>query len=364
MKSVLLLQLTRMKRAPMLILSFFVLTILFVGMMTGFGTSDQPEMVYVYSDIEMTEWLELLNQSEEFHFKKVTEEEAKNYVQTGKLNYALEIQQNNYQFLVSTEDPKQRIVEQYVHQLFEQERAIHNINQLVNGTSIQNELEAALDDPVLTVNTKTRNTSHYSNADTNRYQVLIGMTLYFVIFTVFFHLMHIIIEKQTGTWNRLILSPIKKWQIYLGHLLYCFIIGFVQICIVFLIFHFLFGYHLNASWGAMLVSIACYVFAIVSLGMLIVGIASTPQQLQAINPIVATGMAMLGGAFWPIEAVSNPFMLAVSKGMPIFYGVEALKDTMMYNRGFDAILEPIAILVLFGVICMGIGINLMERIKQ
>ncbi|MFB1050230.1 ABC transporter permease [Paraliobacillus sp. JSM ZJ581] len=364
MKSILILQLIRIKRAPMLIFSFFGLTILFVGMMSGFGTSEQPETVYVYSDFEVSEWLELLNQSEQFQFKKITEEKAQADVQSGKLNYVLEIQQNNYQFLVSTEDPNQRIVEQYVHQLFEQERAMRQLNQSLDDRSVHHKIESALEDPVLTVNTKTLNPSNYSNADAHRYQVLIGMTLFFVIFTIFSHLSNIMIEKRTGTWNRLILSPVKKWQIYLGNLLYCFIIGFVQICTVFLIFDFVFGYNLNASWGAMLVSIACYVFAIVSLGMLILCIASTPQQLQAINPIIATAMAMLGGAFWSIEAVSNPFMLALSKGMPIYYGVEALKDVLMYNKSLSAILEPISILVLFGVICMGIAINLMERIKQ
>lgn len=364
MISVLLLQLVRMKRSPILVLSFLVLTILFVGVMAGFGaSSDETETIYVYSEIDATPWLELLNESDDFQFEVITKQEAQTQVKTGELNYALEIQNNNYQFLIGTEDPDQISVEQYVNRTFEKERKLRQISRVTGEESIREQIETELANPTLSISTEAVNSSNYSNADLSRYQILIGMTLYFAIYTIFYHLINIVVEKQTGTWNRLILSPIQKWQMYVGHLFYCFLIGFLQIGVVFFIFSFL-GYDLGAQWGPVIVAIASYVFAIVSLGMLIMGVATTPQQLQAINPIVATGMAMLGGAFWPIEAVSNSFMVALSKGMPIMYGMEALKATMLYQQGFSAILEPVSILLLFGVISMGVGINLMERVKH
>lgn len=366
MKSVLLLQFTRLKRAPTLMISFVVLTIVFVAVIGGFGTSTNgKEIVYAYGEGKTADWLDLLNESNVYQFEMITKQEAQEQVKTGKLHYALELQPNNYQFLVGTEDPEQVSVQQYVQNVFQKERQLQQISLTVDDpAAIRDQIEASLDAPVLTVHTEALHETAYTDSSANRYQVMIGMSLYFVIYTIFNNLTNIIMEKRNGTWNRIILSPVRKWQVYMGHLFYCFVLGLMQIGIVFLVFRYLFGYNNEIDFLPTIVTISAYLFAIVSLGMLLLGVASKPQQLQAINPIVATGMAMLGGAFWPLDAVSNGIMIALSKAMPIRYGIEALKSAMLFNQGFEAVLQPIAFLLLFGVICMGIGINLMERVKN
>src|SRR5690625_5951851 len=48
-------------------------------------------------------------------------------------------------------------------------------------------------------------------------------------------LMNLIEEKRTGTWNRLIFSPISKTQLYLGHLSHYYLVGLGQIILSFFI---------------------------------------------------------------------------------------------------------------------------------
>lgn len=189
------------------------------------------------------------------------------------------------------------------------------------------------------------------------------MTLYFTVYTILFGLMNIAEEKRSGTWDRLISTPLKKSQIYIGQLLHYFSIGILQIGVSFFIFKRFFNYNFGSQYLTIAVSVMAFVFAVVSLGMMVISIVKSPQQIQAVVPIVATGMAMLGGAFWPLEIVSNPILLALARTTPIFYGIEALKDAILYNRGVGEILEPLSILLLMGVIFMGLGLNLMERKK-
>ncbi|WP_112179448.1 MULTISPECIES: ABC transporter permease [Paraliobacillus] len=370
MKSVLLLQFTRLKRAPALVLSFFILTIIFVAMLAG-SESEAKITVYTYSETldtnEVTNWVATLNQSDGYDFQLVGSSEVKELIETGDINFALQLNNWNYKFLVGTEDEERIAVEQYVTQVFREEI---RLNELVGKSEIdkikfRSEVKLAMENPVITVKTQALEESSEASTLSGNYQLLFGTALHFSIYTVLFSLMNIVDEKRQGTWDRLILSPIRKLQIYLGHLCYCFLIGFLQITFVFLFFDYVYGYDFGfgPNFGAILLIIGSYIFSIVALGMLVMGLVKSTQQLQAVNPLIATGMAMLGGAFWPLEAVSNQLLLALSKGMPIFYGIKALEEVIIYNKGIMEVLPSISFMLLFGVICMGVGVNLMERVK-
>ena len=203
-----------------------------------------------------------------------------------------------------------------------------------------------------------------SSNQVNSIQVLTGMSLYFVIYSILFLMMNLIEEKNKGTWNRLIFSPLSKTQIYLGQLLHYWLVGIGQIILTFTILQVFMRLNLGNNYIPMLVVASCFVLSIVSLGILVMGIIETPQQLNVIIPIVATGMAMIGGAFWPVEIVSNQILQFLSRLMPIRYGIEGLRGAILQEYPLSELGEPIVILLLMSVLFMGIGLNLMERVSE
>src|SRR5699024_10939026 len=76
--------------------------------------------------------------------------------------------------------------------------------------------------------------------------------------------------------------------------------------------------------------------------------------------IVSLSMAMLGGAFWPLEIVDSDFMLLLSNIIPIKYGLDLLNGITSSGYTWEDMLEPTAILLLMSVVFTGIGIPLME----
>ncbi|RKL68159.1 multidrug ABC transporter permease [Salipaludibacillus neizhouensis] len=367
MKSIYLLQWQRFRREPVLVVSFFVLTILFISVLAGFGT-DNKMTVYTFSDASLSDsdrdyWLEKLNESNEFEFQTTEESQARQAVAEGEVSLALKLMKEDYLIFVAADEPGRYLVEGYIHQIYSEQLRLNEVeNQLVGG-EFHGEVERLLAEPSLTVVTSSLEGEHGSYESDGQLQVLFGMTLFFSIYTIMYSLGKIVEEKQWGTWNRLILSPLSKTQIYIGHLMYSFTIGFIQILLIFLFFQYVFHFDIGDRFGTILVIIGFYTFAIVALSMLLMGAVKTSQQFQTVVPLVATSIAMLGGAFWPIEVVSNPFMIALSKGMPIAYGLDALKGAAIYDRGVFDLVEPLSLMLLFGVICMGVGINLMERHK-
>ncbi|WP_096186631.1 ABC transporter permease [Evansella halocellulosilytica] len=365
MKSVFLLQWQRLRRAPILVLSMVILTVAFVAVLGGFGPGNTLT-VPTYSDNSLSEderefWLDRLNEADGIEFEWAGESEAKQWVAEGSTSVAVQIMEDDYRMLVAADDASHYGVERHVNQIYSEELRLREAEQYDTEGDFREEVERGMEEPALSLITTNLEGEEGTYEYNEQLQILFGMTLFFSIYTILFSLYTIVEEKRGGTWDRLIISPLHKWQIYLGHLLYCFFVGYAQIVIIFVFFQYVFGFDIGERFGTILIITACYTFAIVALGMLLIGAVNSPQQLQAVIPIVATAIAMIGGAFWPIEVVTNEIMLALSKGVPMLYAIDALKGAAIFDRSFLELGQPLSIMLLFGVVCMGVGINLMER---
>nr|WP_295972541.1 ABC transporter permease [uncultured Bacillus sp.] len=186
-------------------------------------------------------------------------------------------------------------------------------------------------------------------------------TLFFVIYTIAYNVLSILIEKKDGLWDRMILSPVKKWEMYAGNFIFSFFSGYVQLLIIMLIFRFLIGEDFNGKFLVVCLLLLPYVFSIVALSILITELVRNTQQFNGVLPIVAVGSAMIGGAYWPIEIVESKFLLALSKINPVTYGMELLNGIAVYHYPIDEFFYPIGILLLMGIAMTGVGIHLMER---
>lgn len=352
------LQWLRLKREPFLAISFLAMTLVFVYFIVGSSGSETLTISTFSSELnesEMNEWVDRLNREDAYDFKIQKEEDIKKQIQGNRISFALELKEDGYQYLVGQESQFLMAVNQHVENIYRTHLRINEVN------------EQYPDNPVIQqnyVNVESRSLAGgVSGAEESSGHIIVGMTLYFSMFTTLFMMMNIATEKKIGTWDRLISSPLKKTSIYIGQLLHYFLIGFLQIIICFIIFNQIFHYDFGTNYLAIAVSIFAYVFALVSLGMLIISIVKSPQQLQAVIPIVCTGSAMLGGAFWPLEVVSNHIILFLAQITPIYFGMDALKKVIIFDKGVSDILTPISILLFMGVLFMGIGLNLMERKK-
>ncbi|WP_188207506.1 ABC transporter permease [Alkalibacillus aidingensis] len=365
MKALFLLQWQRLRREPVLFFAMVLMTILFVAVVGGFGSISSIKVPTVIDDSVSESkkefWLERLNETDGYSFEEMEELEAREKIAMGNKPFALLVMENNYQIWMLSESPELTMLEQVVRQVYMNENRLATVESVVDDDQFRSQVENRLSEPALSVTTEMVDNDNAAPTYNHQIQTLFGMTLFFSIYTIIFSLSKIAEEKRTGTMNRIILSPVKKWQVYFGHVSYSFVLGILQIILIVLLFKYLFNFDVGESTGALLVIIASFTFSVVAIGMLLLGFTKTQEQLNSVVPIVSVSMAMIGGAFWPIEAVSNQFILAASKVNPITYAMDALKGVSMYEQGLGELLEPIAIIVLIGVLCMGVGVNLIER---
>ena len=77
------------------------------------------------------------------------------------------------------------------------------------------------------------------------------------------------------------------------------------------------------------------------------------NHFHVVMPLLAVSMAMLGGAYWPLELVSSQTIQILAKFVPLTYGMKALKGATVYGYDWSTLLYPKGIMTLMGVIGMG-----------
>lgn len=357
-------QLQQLKRNPATMLLMIAMTVLFTVAMGS--TAMTRVTVHTFADPDVSSadaaaWLERLNRSETFEFVLEAEAAARNRVTEGKAEFALRLLPDDYRIVASVRDSANlQALAHYVRTAYEEELTIRAAEAASGGASLRGELEERLASPALRVASSEVATEENFKYDA-RVQAVFGFALFFSIFTMAFSVNALLQEKKSGVWDRVILSPVSKTSMYVGHLANSFLAGYVQIALVFALFRYVFEFPVGDSFGTLLALVAVYSFAVVALGLLLAGLVRTPQQMSALVPIVAVSSAMIGGAYWPIEIVTNPALLALAKVIPVTYGMEALKGVAYYDYDWAELLRPVSYLLLIGVACMGVGINLIER---
>ncbi|ASN06659.1 ABC transporter permease [Virgibacillus necropolis] len=349
--------------------SFVMTTLMSIGfafILGGTTTNVINVPVYVADEIQDSIVWDMLEESDVYNFKMMTNDEMKQKIANGKAEFGIELHKNDYQVLVGVDsrtiDLVQRTVEEaYMKkQQYEQIYAESKATTIAEKKELREDLQRSQENPPFTIQMENFRGSDAVIVD-NTFHSLFGFALFFVIYTIAYNVFHILVEKQDGVWDRIILSPVKKWEMYVANLIYSFLTGYLQVAVVFFVFRYWIGLDFNGKFMESLIFIIPYVFAIVAMSILITGLVKTVQQFNAVIPIIAVSMAMIGGAYWPLEVVESKFMIALSKFDPITYGMEALNGVVVYGYPLGEVLYPISILLLMGVVMTGVGIHLMEK---
>lgn len=101
----------------------------------------------------------------------------------------------------------------------------------------------------------------------------------------------------------------------------------------------------------------------VAFALLFTGILRTPEQFNMVFPSMVPVMPLLSGVYVPPGTITNEVLLGLAQIFPLTHAMEALQGVAVYGAGWSEILIPVAKLLLIAVACMGVGINLMERVR-
>ncbi|GIO21570.1 ABC transporter permease [Oceanobacillus sp. J11TS1] len=366
MKGILLARVREFIRNPFIFLLFTGMSILFawvVSSMNVGGGEGLPVPVYVEEGAGA--YQSSLEELEAFQFYTVDKETLEEELKEGKVDTGVILSEDHFNILIGVESPNAGLIQQTVEEVYTaaiQETFIREaaMDEGMAPESIVSSYHESVTEGTFDLSIHSFSGEEGWKYDGNVHRVG-GFALFFSIYTIAYGVVKILTEKRMGVWDRMILSPVKKSEMYAGNLLYSFIEGYLQIVIIFLVFYFWRGLTFNDRIIDILIMLIPYALAIVAMSILITALVKNVEQFNAVISIIAVSLAMIGGAFWPLEIVSNPVLLFLAKLNPVKYGLDIVQGAAVYGYSFTDLLQPISILTLMTVLFTGIGIHLMER---
>jgi ABC-2 type transport system permease protein len=154
-------------------------------------------------------------------------------------------------------------------------------------------------------------------------RLMAGMAIMFVFFTVGFGVTTLLEEKENGTLARLLAAPIPRNAILGAKALVSYTLGVLATMILFITAAVL----MDAEWGSWLGVLALVLTACltaVALMAIVAGVAKRAEGAGAVQSIIAVGLALLGGSWFPVSGEGVLGMLA--RVTPHFWFLEGLED--------------------------------------
>lgn len=181
---------------------------------------------------------------------------------------------------------------------------------------------------------------------------VIGMILSFI--TTILTATTIVRERERGTIEQLIVTPIRSWELIVGKLLPYVILAFVETFEILIVGHLAFDVPVRGS--LLLITLASGLFLMSSLGIGLFAstIANTQQEAMLSVMMFNLPMIFLSGFFFPVQAMPQ-FLQFVSLAIPLRYYLVVIRALMLKGVGFAAIQSEIISLTIFGIVIMGIA---------
>lgn len=167
-------------------------------------------------------------------------------------------------------------------------------------------------------------------------------------------------EKEMGTFDGVLSSPINPVSIIIGKSVALTIGGFIQGILVFILAVAFFGVHVQGSILLAGVLLFLGVFSFIGLGILFTSLSEDQKTSTLIANLLMFPMMFVSGIMFPVEQMPW-FMQWLSAIMPVTYAADAMRKVMIMNAGLQDVLPQIAILVGFGIVTMAIAIPVFKR---
>jgi ABC-2 type transport system permease protein len=156
-------------------------------------------------------------------------------------------------------------------------------------------------------------------------------------------------EKEIGTMEQLLVSPLRPWELILGKLIPFVILGFFDVLVVLSFAVFLFDIPIRGSILTLFLLSVCFVLSTLSMGLLISTISHTQQQaLMTAQLFVFFPWMMLSGFTFPIENMPTSIQL-LTYLIPLRYFIEIIRGLFLKGVGLDILWHQGLALLGFGV---------------
>jgi ABC-2 type transport system permease protein len=163
--------------------------------------------------------------------------------------------------------------------------------------------------------------------------------------------MAIVREREQGTIEQLIVTPVRPIELIVGKVLPYVLLAFFDVLEVLVIGVFWFGVPVHGSLFLLLALSALFLVTSLGLGIFFSSLASTQQEAMMLTFLVMIPSIFLAGFLFPTEAMPRALQW-FSYIVPLRYMLVIVRGIMLKGVGLGVLSDQVTALVVFGVVVM------------
>lgn len=178
---------------------------------------------------------------------------------------------------------------------------------------------------------------------------VIGMILYAIAAILTAN--SVVRERERGTIEQLIVTPIRPWELIVGKLMPFVILGFFNTIEVLAVGHLWFGMPIRGDLGLILGLSVIFLATGLGIGLLASTIANTQQEAMLTVWLTLLPSIFLSGFFFPLEAMPR-ILQWISYIMPLRYYLVIIRSLLLKGVGIEMIQFEVLAMTLFALLIM------------
>ena len=163
-------------------------------------------------------------------------------------------------------------------------------------------------------------------------------------------------ERERGTLEQLVVTPIDKTSMMLGKIVPFVLVGYVQMTVVLLLGRFLFGVPVRGSLLALYAVTFAFMMASLGLGLFVSTVARTQAQAMQLGFMLLLPNILLSGFMFPREAMPAPIRWA-STLLPLTHYLQVLRGVLLRDAALPGLLPDAGVLLLMSAVIVGLSVR-------
>jgi len=163
--------------------------------------------------------------------------------------------------------------------------------------------------------------------------------------------MGIVRERERGTLEQLMVTPIKSIELMIGKIVPYIILGYLQITVALIIGVTVFGVPIRGSLLELYLLTLFFITASLGLGILISNVAKTQMQAMQMGFFVMLPSILLSGFLFPRDAMPR-LIYYFSNLIPLTYYLDIIRGIVLKGIGFPYLIGQVTSLLVFTVVLL------------
>lgn len=187
---------------------------------------------------------------------------------------------------------------------------------------------------------------------------VIAIVLLFV--TTFQAVTVIVRERERGTMEQLVVTPITGLELMLGKVIPLIALGYVQITVTLLLSSLWFHVPIKGSLLLLYALLLMFFFSTLGVGAMISTVSKNFQQAAQMSQLILLPSILLSGFIFPRESLP-PALQAVGAVFPLTYFLIIIRGILIKGVGIEYLWRQILPMVGIGIAVFAIAINRFQK---